>query len=52
MLARYGTNSAVLVLGVVALIFLFLTHWVLFVIFALLTLGGLFVRNVRRSTGR
>jgi len=51
MLARYGTNGAVAVFGVLTLLFLFLTHWLLFVIFLLLTAGALFVRSVRRSTG-
>ena len=41
-----------LVVYVLALVFLLLTSWVLFAIFLVLTLAAVFVRGVRRSTGR
>jgi len=42
----------VVVFAVLALLFLLLTSWFLFAIFLALTLAALFVRGVRRSTGR
>ena len=52
MLARYGTTLAAAVLGVIAVLALITTHWLWFIIFLFLTGGALFVRGVRRSTGR
>ena len=51
-LQRYGTTLVAAVLGVVAVLFLVTTHWILFAIFALAALGSWFVRNVRKSIGR
>jgi len=51
-LERLGSTPAVVLFGVLALLFLLLTSWFLFAIFLLLTLAALFVRGVRRSTGR
>ena len=51
-LQRYGTNAAVAILGAIAVLALITTHWLLFIIFLFLTGGALFVRGVRRSTGR
>ena len=49
---RLGSTISVVVLAAVALLFLLLNWWVLFAIFAVLTGIALFVRGVRRSTGR
>ncbi len=51
-LQRYGSNAAVLLLGALALLFLLLSSWVLFAVFVVLAAGAIFVRSVRRSTGR
>ncbi len=51
-LQRLGSTPAVVVSASLALLFLLLTSWVLFAIFLVLTLAALFVRSVRRSTGR
>ena len=51
-LERLGSTPAVVLFAVFALLFLLLTSWVLFAIFVVLTLAALFVRGVRRSTGR
>jgi hypothetical protein len=47
-----GTTPVVVLFAALALLFLLLTSWVLFSIFVVLTLAALFVRGVRRSTGR
>jgi len=52
MLARYGSTAAAAVLGALAVLCLLTTHWLLFILFLFLTGGALFVRSVRRSTGR
>jgi hypothetical protein len=51
-LQRLGSTAAVALFAVLAVLFLLLTHWFLFAIFLVLTLAALFVRGVRRSTGR
>ena len=51
-LQRLGSTPAVALFAVLAVLFLLLTSWFLFVIFLLLTLAALFVRSVRRSRGR
>jgi hypothetical protein len=49
---RLGSTVSVVVLGALALLFLLLSSWVLFAVFAVLAGVALFVRAVRRSTGR
>jgi hypothetical protein len=51
-LQRLGSTPAVALFAALALLFLLLNSWVLFSIFLVLTLAALFVRGVRRSTGR
>jgi hypothetical protein len=51
-LQRLGSTPAVVLFAALALLFLLLTSWFLFAIFLLLTLAAVFVRSVRRSTGR
>ncbi len=49
---RLGSTLSVIVLAAVALLFLLLSSWVLFAVFAVLAGVALFVRSVRRSTSR
>jgi hypothetical protein len=49
---RLGTTLSVVVLAALALLFLLLSWWVLFAVFAVLAGVALFVRGVRRSTRR
>ncbi len=49
---RLGSTLSVIVLAAVALLFLLLSSWVLFAVFAVLAGIALFVRSVRRSTSR
>jgi hypothetical protein len=51
-LERLGSTPAVALFAALTVLFLLLTSWVLFAIFLLLTVAALFVRGVRRSTGR
>jgi hypothetical protein len=51
-MSRYGTTAAAAVLGAIAVLALVTTHWLLFILFLFLTGGALFVRGVKRSTGR
>jgi len=51
-LQRLGSTAAVVLFAALTLLFLLLTSWFLFGIFLVLTLAALFVRGVRRSTGR
>ena len=51
-LQRLGSTLAVAVFAALAVIFALSTHWFLFGIFLVLTLAALFIRGVRRSTGR
>jgi hypothetical protein len=51
-LERLGSTPAVILFGALALLFLVMTSWFLFVIFLVLALAALFVRSVRRATGR
>jgi hypothetical protein len=49
---RLGSTLSVVVLAALALLFLLLSSWVLFAVFAVLAGIALFVRAVRRSTGQ
>jgi hypothetical protein len=49
---RLGSTLSVIVLAAFALLFLLLSSWVLFTVFAVLAGVALFVRAVRRSTRR
>ena len=51
-LERLGSTPAVLLFAALTLLFALLTSWFLFAIFLVLTLAALFIRGVRRSTGR
>jgi hypothetical protein len=51
-LQRLGSTPAVLLFAALAVLFALFTSWFLFAIFLVLTLAALFVRGVRRSTGR
>jgi len=49
---RLGSTLSIVVLGALAVLFLLLSWWVLFALFAVLAGVAVLVRGVRTSTGR